>query len=98
MTRIARSTGPSRPSRRYCTAAVGISSSTARTDPRAMATSAFVAWSPTARPYGGAAALPRHGGSGSRWCRAPVELVDDVRRVLAHPAHGVRVEHVLELL
>ena len=44
------------------------------------------------------AAYGRHGGFARPSGRLPVEVLDDVRRVLADPTHRVRVEHVLELL
>src|SRR3954453_11771539 len=152
--KMTRSQGPSRPSSRYWTAAVGIRSSTASTVPRTIAISALVAWSPTWATLGcvggswvdasvvqvvrwqGAGALAgwapserrqrrptcRLGGGGARlgftdvpWTgrlpdrersgrgdghrgRLVVELRHDVRRVLADPTDGVRVEHVLEVL
>src|SRR3954466_2327931 len=147
--KMTRSQGPSRPSSRYWTAAVGIRSSTASTVPRTIAISALVAWSPTWATLGcvggswvdasvvqvvrwqGAGALAgwapserrqrrptcRLGGGGARlgftdvpWTgrlpdrersgrgdghrgRLVVELRHDVRRVLADPTDGVRVEH-----
>ena len=45
-----------------------------------------------------AAVLRRHGWFARRPGRLPVELLDDVRRVLADSTDRVRVEHVLELL